>query len=192
MDDEVDILREFVREQMVEAGLGTAAALAGLLGISNVSTSEDPQPHKPKQVQVKKTKKRQLSMREIRPIIQKAAARYDVSPALIDAVIKTESRYRPNARSSAGAMGLMQLMPKTADHLGVDDPYDPVQNVMGGTRYLSYLLRVFDGDVRLAVAAYNAGPTNVKRYDDVPPFKETQVYVQKVLERIETSAFADT
>jgi soluble lytic murein transglycosylase-like protein len=113
-------------------------------------------------------------------LIDEAAVRYDLNPALIRSVMQTESAFNPSAVSPAGAMGLMQLMPELAEEFGVTDPFDPEQNVMAGARYLRQLLRMHDGNVRLAVASYNAGPGAVARYGTVPPFQETREYVKRV------------
>jgi hypothetical protein len=119
---------------------------------------------------------------EFEPIINSCALEYGVDKSLVKAVIRAESGYDPNAVSSKGASGLMQLMPKTAEGLKVSNIFDPKQNIRGGVRYLKFLLDTFKGDVSLALAAYNAGLSRVAQYGGVPPFMETRNYVDKVLQ----------
>lgn len=113
-------------------------------------------------------------------IITETSAVHKVDPALVRAVIHAESAFNPLARSSKGAMGLMQLMPGTAKDMGVSDLSNPQQNIRGGVKYLAYLLDTFKGNQTLAVAAYNAGPGAVARHNGIPPFEETQTYVKRV------------
>jgi len=112
--------------------------------------------------------------------ILSAAERYDMDPAVIKAVIMAESGFNPQAVSRVGARGLMQLMPRTASSLGVEDPLDPRANIMGGTKYLKNLLRRFNNDLELALAAYNAGSRNVRKHKGIPPFKATRRYIAKI------------
>lgn len=115
-------------------------------------------------------------------LIEQTASKYQIDPKLVHAVIQTESAYNPSAISSAGAVGLMQLMPDTARRFGVIDRNDPDQNVEGGTRYLKHLIGLFEPNLQLAVAAYNAGENAVMKYNNtIPPYPETQNYVKQVL-----------
>ncbi len=117
--------------------------------------------------------------RQISEIVDKAAQDHQVDPLLVHSIIQVESNYNPYAISNKGAEGLMQLMPPTARMLGVSNSFDPQQNIEAGVKYLKYLQSVYKDD-RLALAAYNAGPANVDKYKQVPPFKETQNYVEQV------------
>lgn len=114
-------------------------------------------------------------------VVNQISKKYNVDEKLVQALIKQESGFNPKARSKAGAMGLMQLMPSTAKNLGVQDPYNMVQNVEGGVKYLKSMLNKYNGNVILALAAYNAGPNAVDKYSGVPPYKETQNYVKSIL-----------
>ncbi|HKR63850.1 MAG TPA: lytic transglycosylase domain-containing protein [Thermoanaerobaculia bacterium] len=128
-------------------------------------------------------------------IIIEAARHFDVDAALVSAVIKAESDYDPRTLSNKGARGLMQLMPATAKRFGVTNSYDPGENIYAGTRYLRWLLKTFDGNADLAVAAYNAGEGNVWKYNGVPPFRETVNYIHRISKHIrkaiETNQIAD-
>lgn len=118
---------------------------------------------------------------EFNDIIEEAASANNVSSSLIKAMIKVESNFNPNAVSPKGAKGLMQIMPGTMRDLNIDNPFNPYENVMGGSKYIRDLLRRFNNELTLALAAYNAGPGMVEKYNNIPPFEETIGYVQKVL-----------
>lgn len=121
-----------------------------------------------------------LNVEAYKTEVDLAASEFGVDAALLRAVIHAESAFNPMAISAKGAQGLMQLMPGTATDLGVEDAFDAAQNIRGGAEYLARMLKDFDGDERLAAAAYNAGPGAVRKYADVPPYAETQVYVERV------------
>lgn len=129
----------------------------------------------------------QIGRSEPSPLIREqiilAANRAGVDPNLLDALVAAESSYDPAARSHVGAIGLTQLMPGTARELGVTDPSDVVQNLNGGAKYLSQMINRFGGDLQLALAAFNAGPGAVEKFNGVPPYKETQAYVKRILDR---------
>ena len=125
--------------------------------------------------------KSSVSHENIDKLIDKYSANSNLDPDFVKAVVKQESGYNPSATSHCGAMGLMQLMPSTAEGLGVVDAYDAEQNINGGTKYLKGLMDRFDNNKELALAAYNAGPNAVKKYDGIPPYKETQNYVKSVM-----------
>ena len=122
-----------------------------------------------------------MTKAQLQGIIANVSKKYNVDEKLVNAVIKQESGFNPKATSHCGAMGLMQLMPNTAKEMGVKDAYNPLQNIEGGVRYLSTLLKRYNGNTVLALAAYNAGPGSVDKYSGVPPYKETQNYVKNIL-----------
>ncbi|MBW2060090.1 MAG: lytic transglycosylase domain-containing protein [Deltaproteobacteria bacterium] len=145
-----------------------------------------PGPSAPVVVNIVAQKLEQQKSREMDPAtydryIEKVAQRHGVSPALIKAVIKAESRFDPQAISRKGAIGLMQVMPATAKAPSIRNLFDPHYNIQAGVKYLKKLLVMFDGNETLALAAYNSGPRKVKRYGGVPPFRETRVFVKRVL-----------
>ena len=155
----------------------------GLWPFSSYETS--PKPSKP-DLKIKKSLfkfppfKGKKGEQVYHPIIKKASEQHNLDPALVKAIIMAESSYNPRAVSPKGAVGLMQLMPGTAESLGVANSFNPEQNVFGGTKYLRELIDRFEGDVKLALAAYNVGPAVVIKHNGVPPFKDTLYYVHKV------------
>jgi Transglycosylase SLT domain len=142
-------------------------------------------PHIKQFIEVEMILKQNIAENRYHSLIVEAAYRYQVEPAIIKAIIMAESGFNPKAVSKVGARGLMQLMPRTARYLGVEDSFRPAHNIDAGVRYFKFLLDKFDGEIELALAAYNAGSYNVKKYGGIPPFKETKFYINKVLKYYE-------
>lgn len=137
------------------------------------------------ETEVEKTKEEKKESTDLETIFNSASKKYGVPVYLLKAVAKAESNFNVNNVSKSGAMGIMQLMPETAEELGVKNAFDPEENIMGGAKYLAEKLVEYDGDVDLALAAYNAGSGNVKKYGGIPPFEQTQNYVKKVNDYME-------
>ncbi len=150
----------------------------GVLHFTNTPTSSD------YKLYIKEKPRRAIKVAHLPSfdqLIREAATKHGISASLIKALIKVESGFNPQAVSKKGALGLMQLMPENLNALQVEDPFNPRQNIMGGTRYLKALLKRYQGRVPLALAAYNAGPSLVDRHQGIPPIKETEQFVEKVM-----------
>lgn len=155
----------------------------GTIHFSNAP--KDPRFNDKNQVTYLRKYRKQQDIREFDYYIRQAASRYEIDPHLIRAVVATESNYDSYAVSRRGARGLMQLMPATAGDMAVNNSFNARQNIEGGCRYLRRLLNMFDENLHLALAAYNAGPGTVKKYQSIPPYRETQEYVRSVLSKFQ-------
>ena len=157
---------------------GSTALPAGPSGVAVPPASLGPLPVSPSDIGVVPIAP--AGPGEFATLIEKYAAQNSLEPGLVKAVIKTESDGNPRCVSGAGAMGLMQLMPANVKEAGISDPFDPEQNIAAGTKQLAGLLSLYHGDLDLALAGYNAGPGNVRKYGGVPPFTETRQYIQRI------------
>lgn len=176
---------QMMQQMMFQSGPVSFSPLSSLPSLNQVVTNYAQQGKIQQDYSVPSSvtnSQQRANLHEIDSVVREASERYGVDEKLIHAIIKMESNYNPNVVSRAGAVGLMQLMPVTAREVGVTDRYDIRQNVFGGTAYFSKMLQRHNGDVRLALASYNAGPGNVKKYGGIPPFKETQNYIKKVID----------
>jgi soluble lytic murein transglycosylase len=168
----------FVAVPPLYADIYVYADSEGVLHFTNVPTSSN------YKIYIREKPDKSLNSdvtRRYDSIITEAAQRHGVSFSLLKAMIKIESDFNPRAISTAGAMGLMQIMPQNIKRLKIQDPFDPRENIMGGTRYLKQMIDRFNGKLPLALAAYNAGPNTVERYQRIPPFTETEDYVDAVM-----------
>ena len=151
----------------------------GVLHFTNTPTSSKYKMYMPEKSRYRKA---HYNIKSYDDVITEAAARNGISSSLLKAVIHVESYFNPKAVSKKGALGLMQIMPQNLEALNINDPFDPWENIMGGAYYFKTMLERFSGQVDLALAAYNAGPTAVEKYNDIPPYPETQRYVKKVMQ----------
>jgi soluble lytic murein transglycosylase len=168
----------FVAVPPLYADIYVYADSEGVLHFTNVPTSSN------YKIYIREKPDKSLNSdvtRRYDSIITEAAQRHGVSFSLLKAMIKIESDFNPRAISTAGAMGLMQIMPQNIKRLKIQNPFDPRENIMGGTRYLKQMIDRFNGKLPLALAAYNAGPNTVERYQRIPPFTETEDYVDAVM-----------
>lgn len=171
-------LQEFQSQQSGAPAFALPAEASGLTG-NLPGASNSFAPFDPKSAGI--TLSSDKAPPQLKAMIEQAANENGVDPALLDAVVATESSYDPRCRSRAGALGLTQLMPENVKEFGVRDPFDPMQNLQGGAKQLAQLLDKYPGRKDLALAAYNAGPGAVAKYGGIPPYTETQNYVKKVL-----------
>jgi soluble lytic murein transglycosylase-like protein len=178
-----ETLSSHVNQQPIQSKLGSVNQLLPLLNNGNFLMSKTAASYMTTDPVIPSNNKTDSS---IDSIISRAAELYKLPKKLISAVISQESNFNSNAVSHAGASGLMQLMPATARSLGVTDIFDPEQNILAGTKYLRQMMDKYDGNLEMALAAYNAGPGNVDKYNGIPPFKETMQYVQKVSQKFYT------
>ena len=171
----IAVLFLFVVVPVVQADIYLFIDSQGVLHFSNAPTSSQ------YTLYIKERPKPATATKKYDGIIQEASNTFDLSFSLLKAMIKVESDFDSRAISKKGALGLMQIMPQNLQAFNIREPYDPKDNIMGGARYFKSLIERFEGKLPLALAAYNAGPTIVDKYRDIPPFKETQDYVKKVM-----------
>ncbi|MBS4207954.1 lytic transglycosylase domain-containing protein [Bacillus sp. FJAT-50079] len=175
-----DLFAQLLQQTLTELPIDSTKQLLDMNSLGAIQSFADSYISQAAQLESTMTDVEAKSSLPIVDIVRKAAEKYDLPEKLITSVIKHESNFNPNAVSHAGASGLMQLMPATAQSLGVSNIFDPEDNIMAGSKYLRQMLNKYNGNVQLALAAYNAGPGNVDKYGGIPPFKETQAYVRKV------------
>jgi soluble lytic murein transglycosylase-like protein len=174
------VLLFFVLASYVNADIYMYIDEKGVMHFTNAPTSSSDREYKV-YIRERSSISTRYTTEQYDELISDAAARYEVSVPLLKAIIKAESDFNPRAISKKGAMGLMQIMPDTIKDLEINNPFDPRENIMGGTRYFKQLYDRFNGKLSLSLAAYNAGPTVVDQYKNIPPYRETEEYVERVL-----------